>query len=829
MATNPAQRWTAEAADSARREVDARLAAASGVEERVAVLRHALGSDGGSGDDLVRFHYCLAALRFHADHGQATPAECKRLRQEAEAILRMHQIVPGKSKLAFLHGDLAAAWAHFLARAGQGQAALWSLIEGERESLGADDEAAEFRRLVALGAGCLRRGQAKLGAEILLAALATEPKAPGATPLIYARALWLSGDRGEALNVLESLAQDGEDSADAAWLRAVIKNDRETARKISRDRGTERPAYVQVEAALMLHADRAKNLAAEAPTVAALRRRLGKDPDQAVTALLRALKAVEDLGDTGIPLTIRMEKLGEALAEREGLATKDQELLVTAAAARGLARLSQFTAARILAEEYRLVCLATSGGDESDVFHLVGDLYDKAWYRPPTTAVAKVEEAPRPSQATGWQRSLLFSRSAVKALGWAATHRTRRLWASEAEKSRLDLKQARRMADLLVSNMTAARGAMVKVGQILSTNEMDLPPFFQELLAPSSRAVEPAANATMFAVFREEFGKSPEEVFAEFDKTPVAVASIGQVYRAVTHDGAVVAVKIQYPEIADTIHQDVRTLAIFAPLVSAFAPSLAYREILSELEQVLVSECDYLREAKAQQAAIHTLGDIVGLKIPKVYPELSSRRVLVTEWVSGQTLQEFAATADQKAKDRAGDIVARATYRAFFDVGLVNVDPHPGNFLFTESEVVLLDFGCTKEWDPAIRDAWSKLIRSTILNDLGMFSEACREVGIVVDEAAFDFVKEFEISRAIFETMRVPSYTMTKERLREIAKLLAASPNRKSGTFAPSALFLYRVIWGANSLFATLGATISPRDICQPYLFPDETSGSSAA
>src|SRR5260370_16186679 len=196
------------------------------------------------------------------------------------------------------------------------------------------------------------------------------------------------------------------------------------------------------------------------------------------------------------------------------------------------------------------------------------------------------------------------------------------------------------------------KGVMMKIGQMASYVDGGLSPAVRRTLARLQDSVPPMSAALAAAVVEEEPGAPPERAFARWDPRPVAAASIGQVHRAVTHDGRAVAVKVQYPGIAETIAADLRNVALLRRMLRIAAPAQDVDALLSELRDRIGEELDYRREAANQRLLADYYDRHPTIPIPGVVSELSTRRLLTSELSSGVRFAE-RATAPQRERARA--------------------------------------------------------------------------------------------------------------------------------------------------------------------------------
>src|SRR4029079_5491478 len=204
----------------------------------------------------------------------------------------------------------------------------------------------------------------------------------------------------------------------------------------------------------------------------------------------------------------------------------------------------------------------------------------------------------------------------------------------------------------------------------------------------------------MRKVMASDWGEAPDRVLAHIDTEPAAAASIGQVYRGRTTDGREVAVKVQYPGIAESVEADMRNLLLLSPLLRQLMPGLEVKDLLAELRKRICEECDYELEAGNHRRVERFWRGHPFVLVPRVDTELSTRRVLVTEWVEGISFDEVANQPDE-VRDRYAQIVYRFFYVTALEMGIALGDPHPGNYLLCEAgHVAFLDFGMMRRLPP---------------------------------------------------------------------------------------------------------------------------------
>jgi predicted unusual protein kinase regulating ubiquinone biosynthesis (AarF/ABC1/UbiB family) len=258
----------------------------------------------------------------------------------------------------------------------------------------------------------------------------------------------------------------------------------------------------------------------------------------------------------------------------------------------------------------------------------------------------------------------------------------------------------------LVQQLGQMRGAAMKVGQMLSLVEFDGLPAqeqdeLQRKLAALRDDVPPVPFTQLEKLMRREFGGPLARVFSDFDERAFAAASIGQVHRAVTIDGHEVVVKVQYPGVAEAVETDLRNAMLLLPLVKRLAPGLDAKALAVELRERISEELDYELEAQNQRRIERLMRGHPFVRVPRVYTDLSTRRVLVSEYIEGERF-ETVRRAEEPQRDRYGEIVFRFYFGLLYRDLIALGDPHPGNYLLCpDGRVGFLDFGLLRDVDAA--------------------------------------------------------------------------------------------------------------------------------
>ncbi len=297
------------------------------------------------------------------------------------------------------------------------------------------------------------------------------------------------------------------------------------------------------------------------------------------------------------------------------------------------------------------------------------------------------------------------------------------------------------LADRTVKALGNLRGGAMKLGQLASFVDVEfLPPeyraIYQEKLAELRDAAPAMGWEKVRGVLEDEWETPVEELFDSISPEAVAAASIGQVHRGVLKDGREVAVKVQYPEIADALESDLELASVAIGLAKAIAPGLDPRIVAGELRERVLEELDFELEAQQQRTFARAYRGHPFVYVPAVVTSLSRRRVLVTEWVTGHPYRAVLSW-DQERRDELGEIIVRFFFGSMRRLGRFNTDPHPGNYLVLDGgRIAFLDFGNTAEVGDT--DQMSRALSAAIEGDAAGLTTAAAELGYVRSQRRVD-------------------------------------------------------------------------------------------
>jgi predicted unusual protein kinase regulating ubiquinone biosynthesis (AarF/ABC1/UbiB family) len=300
-----------------------------------------------------------------------------------------------------------------------------------------------------------------------------------------------------------------------------------------------------------------------------------------------------------------------------------------------------------------------------------------------------------------------------------------------------------RNAERIVAGSTELRGAFMKLVQMLSMRTDLLPAEALERLAVVQSNVPPMPYERVRDLLAQELGAPPETRFRHFETAAFAAASLGQVHRATLRDGTRVAVKIQYPGVAETVRQDLRNVRALVTALTALVRDVMRQdfdreEVVRELEARLEEELDYEQEAANVERFRALFASDREVMIPRVYRELSTRRVLTLQFLEGYPLQDVLAPGvDADLKRWLAEKLYRMLWRQVLEFGVLHADPHPGNYLVTHHpRIGLLDFGSVRVFEPAIRGGYLRLARGLLARDDAEIGAACLDLGFAKDDPA---------------------------------------------------------------------------------------------
>jgi predicted unusual protein kinase regulating ubiquinone biosynthesis (AarF/ABC1/UbiB family) len=386
-----------------------------------------------------------------------------------------------------------------------------------------------------------------------------------------------------------------------------------------------------------------------------------------------------------------------------------------------------------------------------------------------------------------------------------------------------------RTAEHLFSVLGQLKGGAMKFGQALSVFEAALPEElagpYRQALTKLQEAAPPLPATSVHKVLAAELGADWRQHFREFDDTPAAAASIGQVHHAVWkkgRGGVPVAVKIQYPGAGPALLADLAQLSRLSGLFRILQPGLNIKPLLAELKTRITEELDYELEAAAQRDFAAAYADDPEIFVPPVLA--SAPRVLVTGWVDGDPLSRVIASGAPQLRDLAGLRLATLHFSAPTRAGLLHADPHPGNFrMLPDGRLAVLDFGAVARLPEGHPKPIGRLTRLALLGDAEGVLTGLRAEGFVKPDVEIDADRVLAYLLPILAPIVEPEFQFTRAWLRAEAARLASprSPAYHLGKYLnlpPAYLMIHRVTLGSIGVLCQLAAKAPYRAVVEEWL-----------
>ena len=378
---------------------------------------------------------------------------------------------------------------------------------------------------------------------------------------------------------------------------------------------------------------------------------------------------------------------------------------------------------------------------------------------------------------------------------------------------------ALRTAEDVASTLGTMKGVLMKLGQMASYVHDGLSPEARRTLSRLQDSVPPMTPELAAGVISAEFGAPPDELFSEWDPVPIAAASIGQVHRAITRDGQAVAVKVQYPGIAQTIEADLGNVALLRRVLRVVAPNQDVSALISELRERIGEELDYRREADNQRLFTSFFHEHPTIVVPAVVDELSTARVITSELATGARFAELM-TWSQQEKDLAAETIYRYVFRSLYELNAFNGDPHPGNYLFEPGgRVTFLDYGLVKRFTADELAPLVSMVRYLCVEkDPDAFRRAMEQAGFLVPDAPIPTEDVVEHMAVFYDTVRSRGpVTMTGGYASAVARRFFdfGSPLAAYARIPQSYVILQRINLGLFAVLGELAATADWRSIAE--------------
>ncbi len=390
----------------------------------------------------------------------------------------------------------------------------------------------------------------------------------------------------------------------------------------------------------------------------------------------------------------------------------------------------------------------------------------------------------------------------------------------------------RRNARRIEQAILELKGLFIKVGQMLSIMSNFLPEALTQGLEGLQDAVPPHPYEAMEKRFQEEFQKSPKELFARFEETLIASASLGQVHVAYLSDGTKVAVKVQYPEIEKIVRSDLKILKRIFGLLHLLFPAYGLRQVYREIAEVVLRELDYTQEAKNLELLKKKFEKEKDFLFPDVFWNCSTKRILTLRFMEGvkisslEELQRIGADPTEVATK-----IIHAYCKQIFIDGVYHADPHPGNLLVRKegegAQIILVDFGATARISEKMRQGITLFVEGLIKRDTRILANAMRQMGFVAREDSFEPFEELvdyfyeKLSNIKIENFRKLDLSQFRnlEDLLELRKINISFRDLMTSFHVPQDwILLERTLLLTMGLCAHLDPKLNPIGIVLPYV-----------
>lgn len=373
----------------------------------------------------------------------------------------------------------------------------------------------------------------------------------------------------------------------------------------------------------------------------------------------------------------------------------------------------------------------------------------------------------------------------------------------------------------IYNSLSQLKGSALKVAQMLSMDKNLLPSAYQQQFALAQYSAPPLSYPLVVRTFERSLKRKPLEIFDSFSSSASNAASIGQVHQA-TSNGKKLAVKIQYPGVADSVKSDLAMVKPIALRMFKLNPA-EYDEFIGEVESRLLEEADYTLELKRSIELSKLCGQIPNIIFPNYYPALSGDRILTMDWIEGKPLGEIfkADSLTQVERNRIGQALWDFYHFQIHTLRSLHADPHPGNFIITpERKLGVIDFGCVKVLPANFYQIYFQLLDKDILNDTKRLDKVFRDLRFIYpDDSATDILFFKQVFTQLVELLGRPfrsptfdfaekSYFTSLYQFGEEIGSMKAFRDSKKARGVKDALYINRTYYGLYSLLHELKAEV---------------------
>ncbi|MDQ3827151.1 MAG: AarF/ABC1/UbiB kinase family protein [Actinomycetota bacterium] len=422
----------------------------------------------------------------------------------------------------------------------------------------------------------------------------------------------------------------------------------------------------------------------------------------------------------------------------------------------------------------------------------------------------------RATQRTARLASLPLGVAGRVAAGWG-----KRLVGHDADDVNAQL--SARTAEQLFAVLGELKGGAMKFGQALSVFEAAIPDQlaapYREALTKLQSEAPPMSPQSVRRMLDEQLGTGWRRRFADFSDEPAAAASIGQVHRAVWHDGREVAVKVQYPGADEALRSDLRQLQRFSRFFQALVPGMEVKPLLNELRDRMVEELDYRDEANNQRVFAAAFRGHPDIAVPAIVA--SAPKVIVSEWISGVPMAHIIRSGSRSERDDIGTKLSLFHSCSPALTGLLHADPHPGNFLrLHDGRLGVLDFGAAAKLPGGAPRTLGVAIRLAVEERSAELLELLRSEGFVRPGMQLRAEEVLAYLGPFADPVRTETFHFTRAWMQAQAERVGdfSGSDFRTGralNLPPSYLLIHRVSTGTFGVLCQLDATVPLRRITQ--------------
>lgn len=377
----------------------------------------------------------------------------------------------------------------------------------------------------------------------------------------------------------------------------------------------------------------------------------------------------------------------------------------------------------------------------------------------------------------------------------------------------------------ITDQLAQMRGAAMKLGQLMSMDTGEfLPPELSQIMARLRDDAHAMPPDQLKQVLNTQWPANWLRSFSKFDVHPIAAASIGQVHRAQLKDGRDLAIKVQYPGVTQSIDSDIANVGVLMRMSGLIPKGFEIGPYLAEAKIQLHEEADYVREGVHLARFKSLLKDSPQFVVPDLHPYWSTPNILAMNYVSGEPI-ENAASHPQDTRNRIASQMIELTLNEMFCFGLMQTDPNFANYLYRPDtgQIVLLDFGASRDIDPLISDQYRRLMRAGMVNDTQALSQVADEIGFVDQHTAAPHRGQLlEMMQTVFAMLRdaptIDFSDTTLSRKMQADGLALAEDGFVPPTVSMDVLLLQRKLGGVFLLAAKLGAVVDVKRLLAPHL-----------